>query len=81
MYCAYSSKLVHWYAYYIPQFKNYAICIPRVVRKDKITISVDHGLIEWLDVQIKQKRFCSRSHAFEYAFLRMKNESQKPTEQ
>ena len=52
-----------------------------MVRKDKITISVDHDLIEWLDSQVKQKRFSSRSHAFEYAFVRMKDESQKPGKQ
>jgi len=45
-----------------------------MVRKDKITISVDHSLIVWLDRQVESKRFCSRSHAFEYAFLKMKKE-------
>ncbi len=43
-----------------------------MVRKDKITISVDHGLVEWLDRQVEKKRFCSRSHGFEYAFAKLK---------
>jgi len=45
-----------------------------MVRKDKITISVDHDLIEWLDVQVKKKRFCSRSHGFEYTFFKFKSD-------
>ncbi len=45
-----------------------------MVRKDKITISVDHDLIKWLDTQVKKKRFCSRSHGFEYAFSKFKEE-------
>ena len=52
----------------------YAYSIQFMVRKDKITISVDHELIEWLDSQVKKKRFSSRSHGFEYTFSKFREE-------
>lgn len=64
-----------WYVYHIPNFKSLIIHTQGMVRKDKIIISVEHDLIKWLDKQIENKRFCSRSHGFEYAFLQLKQES------
>jgi len=34
--------------------------------KGKMTVSVDQELIEWIDKEIKTKRFASRSHAVDY---------------
>jgi len=40
--------------------------------KTKLSITVDDELIKWLDIQIKRKRFASRSHGFEYALSELK---------
>jgi len=34
--------------------------------KAKISVSVDQELVDWIDEQIKNKRFASRSHAVDY---------------
>jgi Arc/MetJ-type ribon-helix-helix transcriptional regulator len=35
--------------------------------KQKVTITVEKTLIEWIDEQVKKYRFRNTSHAFEYA--------------
>lgn len=35
--------------------------------KEKFSVSVDEVLLKWLDSEIKNKRFASRSHGIEFA--------------
>lgn len=46
-----------------------------LLAKSKISITIDGDLIKWLDSQIKQKKFASRSHGFEFAITQLKEES------
>jgi len=34
--------------------------------KERITVTIDKGLLRWVDRKISQKIFANRSHAFEY---------------
>jgi metal-responsive CopG/Arc/MetJ family transcriptional regulator len=34
--------------------------------KERITITIDQELLDWLDLNIKNKIFATRSHGFEY---------------
>lgn len=34
--------------------------------KDRITVTLDKGLLEWLDNKVNEKIFANRSHGFEY---------------
>jgi len=34
--------------------------------KDSISVTIDTDLLEWVDEQIENHRFASRSHAIEY---------------
>lgn len=43
--------------------------------KTKLSITIDEDLIRWLDLQIKKKKFASRSHGFEYAVSQLKENS------
>lgn len=43
-----------------------------LLAKLKLTISIDEDLVKWIDHQIKEKRFASRSHGFEYAISQLK---------
>lgn len=43
--------------------------------KEKFSVSVDEGLLKWLDAQIKTKRFASRSHGIEFALNELKERS------
>ncbi len=43
-----------------------------MAHKLKITISVDEPLMDWLDKEIKKKKFWSRSHGFSYALEMVK---------
>tara|TARA_Y100000310_G_C20555230_1_gene750159 strand:- start:882 stop:1019 length:138 start_codon:yes stop_codon:yes gene_type:complete len=43
--------------------------------KDRITITIDKKLLNWLDEKIENKIFANRSHGFEYLISKeMKNE-------
>lgn len=42
--------------------------------EEKFSVSVDEGLLKWLDAQIKTKRFASRSHGIEFALNKLKEE-------
>jgi len=39
--------------------------------RKKITISVNEELLEWIDKQVKEYGFGSRSHAFETGIFKM----------
>ncbi|MCS7124515.1 MAG: ribbon-helix-helix domain-containing protein [Candidatus Bathyarchaeota archaeon] len=39
--------------------------------KEKVTITVEKRLLEWIDRQIENFRFRNRSHAFEYAIAKL----------
>jgi len=39
--------------------------------KEKITITVNSELLEWIDSQIKEYKFGSRSHAFELGIYKL----------
>lgn len=43
--------------------------------KEKFSVSVDTNLLKWLDSEIKNKRFASRSHGIEYALNEIKKKS------
>jgi Arc/MetJ-type ribon-helix-helix transcriptional regulator len=45
-----------------------------LARKVATSITIDKELLDWIDKEIKKKRFASRSHAFEYAIMRLKEE-------
>ncbi len=40
--------------------------------KEKFSVSVDEKLLKWLDSEIKEKTFASRSHGIEYALNELK---------
>lgn len=43
--------------------------------KERITITIDRELLDWLDKKTEEKIFANRSHGFEYLITReMKNE-------
>jgi Arc/MetJ-type ribon-helix-helix transcriptional regulator len=39
--------------------------------KEKITITVDKRLVDWIDQQVESFRFRNRSHGFEYATAKL----------
>ncbi len=43
--------------------------------KEKFSVSVDDNLLKWLDSEIKDKRFASRSHGIEFALNELKKKS------
>ncbi len=46
------------------------------LRKIKLSITVDEGLVKWIDSMIKQKRFANRSHGIEYAVTQLRENSE-----
>jgi len=46
----------------------------KMVRKIATSITVDKELLDWIDSEVDRKRFASRSHAFEYAITKLKEE-------
>lgn len=42
-------------------------------KKGKVTVTVDRGLLEWIDKEVETFRFRNRSHAFEYALAQLKD--------
>jgi metal-responsive CopG/Arc/MetJ family transcriptional regulator len=40
------------------------------VMKERITITLDKGLLSWLDKRIDDKTFANRSHGFEFLIQR-----------
>ncbi len=45
-----------------------------MVRKEKLSVSIDSDLLEWVDKQVNSKRFASRSHAIEFALTELKGD-------
>ena len=45
--------------------------------KERITITIDKELLNWLDKNIKNKIFANRSHGFEYLINKSKKENEK----
>jgi len=45
--------------------------------KERITITIDKKLLDWLDEGIRNKTFASRSHGLEYLIQRMKEQDKK----
>ena len=43
--------------------------------KNKFSVSVEDTLLKWLDSEIKNKRFASRSHGIEFALNELKKKS------
>ena len=43
--------------------------------KPKFSVSIDDELCRWLDSEIKNKTFASRSHGIEYALNKLKKSS------
>ena len=43
--------------------------------KNKFSVSVDDNLLKWLDSEIKNKRFASRSHGIEFALNELKKKA------
>ena len=48
--------------------------------KTKVSLTIDSGLIEWIDLQIKDFAFQSRSHAIEQAVHKLKKDMEKVKE-
>jgi metal-responsive CopG/Arc/MetJ family transcriptional regulator len=48
--------------------------------KTKVSLTIDCGLLSWLDQQIKNFKFQSRSHAVEQAIYQLKQEAEKQKE-
>jgi Arc/MetJ-type ribon-helix-helix transcriptional regulator len=46
------------------------------MKRLKVTATVDQELIEWIDEEVKKKRFRNRSHAIEYALAMLKQPPQ-----
>lgn len=44
-------------------------------QKKTVSVSIDRELLDWIETQIKSKRFAHRSHAIEYALERLRKES------
>jgi len=40
--------------------------------KERITVTIDKGLLDWLDRRVKEKVFANRSHGFEYLVMKEK---------
>ena len=44
--------------------------------KIKVSLTIDSGLMEWIDKQVEEFVFQSRSHAVEQAIFKLKKESE-----
>lgn len=40
--------------------------------KARFSIGVEEDIVEWIDEEIKKKKFRNRSHAFEYCVYKVK---------
>ena len=45
--------------------------------KERITITIDKELLNWIDRKIKEKIFANRSHGFEYLIKRAEEDKKK----
>ena len=42
--------------------------------KDRITVTIDKELLDWLDKKVKEKMFANRSHGLEFLIKRKMEE-------
>ena len=47
------------------------------VPKDRICVTIDRDLLDWVDQKIEEKHFANRSHAVEYSLKKVKDERVK----
>jgi metal-responsive CopG/Arc/MetJ family transcriptional regulator len=45
--------------------------------KERITVTIDKELLEWIDKRIKDKTFANRSHGFEFLIKKKMMEADK----
>lgn len=45
--------------------------------KERITVTLDKELLNWVDKRIKEKIFANRSHAFEFLIKNREKEEKK----
>ena len=45
--------------------------------KERITITIDNKLLNWLDSKVKDRIFANRSHGFEYLIKQKINEEKE----
>lgn len=50
-----------------------------VGKKTKTSIALDEELLEWIDSEIKTKRFANRTHAIEYALEQIRKKARQAT--
>jgi metal-responsive CopG/Arc/MetJ family transcriptional regulator len=48
--------------------------------KQKVTVTIDKRLLDWIDKQIETFSFRNRSHAFEYALAKLVENQKKTVE-
>ena len=53
--------------------------MPRKAKK-KVSLTIDSGLLDWIDKQVEDFTFQSRSHAIEQAVYKIKKEMEKGKE-
>jgi len=58
--------------------ENTTKAMPRKT-KIKVSLTIDSGLMEWIDEQVEEFVFQSRSHAVEQAIFKLKKESESKT--
>lgn len=46
-------------------------------KKVKVTASMDVDLVGWMDKEVENRRFASRTHALEVATAQLKNDIEK----
>jgi Arc/MetJ-type ribon-helix-helix transcriptional regulator len=46
--------------------------------KQKVTVTIEKRLLEWVDREIQSLRFHNRSHAFEYALAKLMEAEKEP---
>ena len=44
--------------------------------KERITVTLDKDLLNWMDLKIEEKVFANRSHGFEYLIMRKVREGE-----
>jgi Arc/MetJ-type ribon-helix-helix transcriptional regulator len=42
----------------------------------RVTVTVDNELVQWIDSEVKNRRFRNRSHAIEYAIAKLKEKKE-----
>ena len=59
--------------------ENTTKAMPRKT-KIKVSLTIDSGLMEWIDKQVEEFVFQSRSHAMEQAVYKLKKETEREKE-